>query len=262
MEPSKEQPKPDISDISDKVVIATTTFYNPDSEIDRHRAGNARNTVRNATEAGYTIVVVDGGSSDEFLREIECLGAQLHMEAGSGMGQSRRQTLQAAYDTGKPVVAWTEPEKESYIPEIYKTAVPILEGCVDLVVPRRNNMYSYPTAQQNAEPLGNSFWKALTGHDLDMWFGPRTWARDMSHYFLDYDGTEHGDKWDSIFIPVMDAIIDGKQVTGVEVNYTHPQVQTDMEDKSVKFYFKRLEQLDNLMRALDTHWNRRHPSAE
>jgi hypothetical protein len=245
------------SDISDKVVIATTTFYNPDSEIDRHRAENARNAIRTAGQEGYGVIVVDGGSPEELLKEFEDLGAKVHAQTAEGMGGSRRQVLRLAYDTGKDIIAWTEPEKESYIPEIQKTARPILEDKADIVIPRREGLYSYPTAQQNAEPLGNAFWKALTGNDLDMWFGPRTWRRDVSHFFLDYEGT-YGDKWDSIFIPVMDAIIDGKRVAEVNVAYTHPKMQTELEDSNIQFYFKRLEQLQNLMHALETHWNERH----
>ena len=73
-------------EISDKIAIATTTFYNPNNENDIYRASLAKNAVRKATELGYEAIVVDGGSSDELLRELERYGARLHKEAPRGMG--------------------------------------------------------------------------------------------------------------------------------------------------------------------------------
>lgn len=246
---------PDQKEISDKVAIATTTFYNPDSQSDTVRAEIAKKLVRTATDMGYRIVIVDGGSSQELLREFEGYGGIVYQEEQKGMGKVRRQAIREAYNTKRQIIAWTEPEKEDYIKEIMKTAVLVLEGNADLVVPRRKSMESYPTSQQLAEPLGNLFWEHLTGHSLDVWFGPRTWKREISDYFLKYDG-KYGDKWDSIFIPVMDAIIQGKKVIGVEVDYIHPAKQTEIEEHDTRFDKKRVEQLDNLIKSLSLHWER------
>lgn len=249
-----------IDRIASKVAIATTTFYNPDSESDAVRADIAKNFVMRASEIGYSIVVVDGGSSDELLREFEGYGAKVSPEEQRGMGKGRRQAIRQAYDSGRPVIAWTEPEKLGYIPKIWKTAYPLMTGSADIVVPRRKSMKSYPAAQQLAEPLGNLFWKHLTGQDLDVWFGPRTWKREISDYFLDYDGEKEGndDKWDSIFIPVMDAIIDGRRVISVDVDYVHPYEQSRIEENDPVFDRKRGEQLYNLMNSLSIHWEKKH----
>lgn len=244
-----------MKELSDKLAIATTTFYKPNSEIDGLRAEITKNTIRIATELGYEIVVVDGGSSDELLKEFEKLGARIYPQILSGMGKSRRQAIKEAHNLGREVVAWTEPEKESYIPEIIKTVIPIIQGSADLVVPKRKLLESYPIAQRYAEALGNAFWRELTGHDLDMWFGPRTWRRELSDYFLNYKG-EYGDLWDSIFIPVMNAIFDGKKVISVEVKYTHPKEQTEIEEHDLGFYWKRIKQLENLLPSLETHWKK------
>jgi hypothetical protein len=246
-----------VSDISEKVVIATTTFYNPDSDSDVIRAAHTSETIRGAVELGYAVVVVDGGSPDDILRGYEDLGAMVHTQTGATMGLGRRQAVQLAVDTGRPIVAWTEPEKTAYIPHLHLTAQPVLDSDTDLVVPRRMTMYSYPAAQQSAEQLGNSFSRAVTGHDLDMWFGPRTWRREVSCFFLDYDG-RYGDKWDSIFIPVLDALADGATVDQVPVEYTHPADMTSLEEEDVRFYWKRMEQLQNLMCAIEDHWRELH----
>ncbi len=241
--------------ISEKVAIATTTLYNPDLESDILRSEIAKSTVRRATNLGYEIIIVDSGSSDELLKDFERYGAKIFSQQKKGMGSGRRQAIKEALDTKKEVIVWTEPEKENYISEIVKTAKPIIEGYADLVVPKRKSLKSYPTAQQYAELLGNSFWKRLTGYDLDMWFGPRTWKKELSPYFLGYSG-EYGDKWDSIFIPVIDAIFDEKKVISVEVKYTHPPKQTEIEEHDLNFYTKRIEQLSNLLNALETHWKK------
>ena len=159
-------------------------------------------------------------------------------------------------DLGKSIIATTEPEKVDYIHNISETVNPIVAGFADLVVPRRNSLLSYPIAQQYAEMMGNAFWKELTGNDLDVWFGMRTFKRDIGAYFLDYND-EYGGKWDSIFIPVMDAIADGKIVKGVAVDYTHPAEQTAFEEHDLSFHLKRFKQLENLIPALETHWKKR-----
>ncbi|MFA5887126.1 MAG: hypothetical protein WC852_00220 [Candidatus Nanoarchaeia archaeon] len=238
--------------------IATTTFYKPGSENDAMRAEIAKKTVRNAADLGYPIVIVDGGSSDELLKEFQSYGQNVyvHVEPKMGMGESRRHALNLAMKLGRHVIAWVEPEKENYIHSIAKTVEPIFDGSADLVVPRRASLASYPLGQQQAESMGNLFWNKLTGHDLDMWFGPRTFRRDISAYFTTYNG-EYGDKWDSIFIPVMDAIIGGENVKSVTVDYTHPAEQTAFEEQDLSLYLKRVKQLENLLPALETHWKKR-----
>lgn len=247
--------KDDSKRYADKVAIATTTFYRPHSDVDIERANLARNFVRSATDIGYSVFVVDGGSAHEFLGDIERCGAVVLPEEEFGMGKSRRQAIKAAHDSGRDVIVWSEPEKECYVAEISKTVEPIVNGSSDLVVPKRRSLDSYPTAQQFAEPFGNAFWKALTGTDLDVWFGPRTWRRELSGLFLDYNG-EYGDKWDSIFIPVLDVLNRGDRIASVEVDYTHPKIQRDREESDLVFYRKRVEQLQNLMEALENHWKK------
>ncbi|MFH1637021.1 MAG: hypothetical protein ABIB71_01185, partial [Candidatus Woesearchaeota archaeon] len=232
--------------LASKVAIATTTWYRPDVESDVLRSKLAKKTIRKAIGLGYDVVVVDGGSSEEFLKELEGYGAKVYAEELRGMGKGRRQVLKLAYETGKEIIAWIEPEKDSVIPELFKAVLPIVEGSADLVIPKRRSLETYPLLQQYAENMGNLFWKDLTGHDLDMWIGVRVFKRELVNYFLDYKG-EYGDEWDSIFIPVMDAIVDGKTVKGVEINYVHPKEQTEIEEHDLQFHRKRLEQLNNFI---------------
>ncbi|MFH1972686.1 MAG: glycosyltransferase family A protein [archaeon] len=230
------------------IVIATTTLYTNEDII---RIELAKQTIRQATEK-YPTIVIDGGSPDEFLREIERYGAIVQQEEETGIGNSRRQAIKLAHNLGTQIIAWTEPEKVDYIKNISKTAQPLLYES-DIVIPRRKSLESYPVFQQLTEEIGNEVWEKLTNIDLDMWFGPRIWKRELTDYFLDYDGNS----WDSIFIPVMNAIIDKKYVSSVTIDYTHPNKQREIEEYNPKFYIKRAEQLKSLTDILKEHWNKK-----
>ncbi|MBM3199818.1 glycosyltransferase [Candidatus Woesearchaeota archaeon] len=243
--------------LSDKIVIATSTLYNPDLESDILRSEIAKNTIRQSTSLGYETIIVDCGSHDKLLKEFERYGAKVSNQKEKGMGNAKRQAIQEALDTKKEIITWTEPEKQSFIKDVSKTAEPILENRADIVIPKRKSLKSYPVAQQYAEHFGNLFWKTLTGHDFDMWFGPRTWKRELSDYFLNYK-SEYGDKWDIFFLPIIDMMVDKKKLLSVEVNYTHPKKQTRLEEHSLEFCKKRIYQLDNLTKAIEDYWDKRH----
>ncbi len=244
-----------IKEIADKIAVATTTWYNPNSESDNIRSRLAENSIRIGVDSGYFMIVVDGGSSDELLTKFEKYGAEVYSVSLETMGASRRKAINKAYNTGREIIAWTEPEKENYIKNIVDTARPILGGSADFVIPKRKSMKSYPLSQQHTETFCNAFCKDLTGLDLDFCFGPRTWNREVSHYFLEYDGL-YGDKWDSIFIPIIHAIANKKKVIGVDVEYNHPSKQTKIEEHDLSFYKKRLEQLDNVINASYDFWEK------
>ena len=238
--------KNDKKGIIEQTVLVTGTHY-PDP--DNFRTILAKEMIRKAIEMGYTTVVVDNGPNDKFVREIQSYGTITDYVPELKMGAQRRYAFQVANDLGKQVIAWTEPEKTTYLSEIVKTAEPILNGEGEIMIPRRRNLDSYPTIQKELEPVGNSFFKELTGHDLDVWMGSRSWDRSMSNYFLNYDG-KYGDMWDSINIPVLRAIVDCKKVMGVTVDYVNPAIQTQKEEKHAEdFRDKRETQLSEITRC-------------
>ena len=170
------------------------------------------------------------------------------------MGKGRRQAVKIAYESRKEIIALMEPEKVSYVSEIINTVKPIIDGKAELVIPKRKSLISYPVVQQHSEALVNFFVKELTGLILDISFGPRTFKRELSNYFLNYSG-EYGDTWDSIFIPVLNAIHDKKSILSLDVNYIHPKEQTEFEEHDIKFFKKRVSlQLCELTEILEKHW--------
>lgn len=238
-----------------KVAIATTTWYDFNSKSDKVRAEIAKRTFSKAKELGYLIIAIDGGSHSDFINEIKSLGVKVSPQKEKGLGSSRRQAFKEAYESGKEIIIWTEPEKESFIPEIEKVIKPILENKADVVIPKRKSLSTYPIAQQYIESFGNAFWKELTSTNLDMWGGMRVLKRDLCKYFIDYNG-EYGDKWENLLLPIMNMIVDKKRVLSIDINYIHPLEQTKIEQNNLGFYKKRVEQLNNLTTPLEEYWKK------
>lgn len=239
---------------ANKTAIIGTTFYS-NSEEGLIKSTLTEETITKLISEGYTPIIVDGGSPKQFLKRFNSLGAKVHFQIKEGFGAGTREAIKIAYDKNFPIIGCMELEKVSYVPEIKKTIQPLLNGKSDLVVPSRKGLDSYPLSQKYAEKYGNAFWEELTKIPLDMWFGPRTWKREVSEYFLRYCD-EYGGWWDSIFIPIIDMIKDGKKVTSVEVNYQHPKNQTKFEEENLFYSKKRLDQLNNLVPALKVHWEK------
>ncbi len=238
--------KDDKRETIEHTVLVTGTHH-PDPN--NFRTLLAREMIKSAIEMGYTTVVVDNGPNDKFIREIQGYGAITDYVPTFKMGAQRRHAFQLAKDLGKQIIAWTEPEKTTYLDDIAKTAKPILNGEGEIVIPKRKDLTSYPTLQQETEPIGNSFFNELTGYKLDVFMGSRSWDRGVTDYFLDYDG-KYGDSWDAINIPVLRAIADGRRVIGANVDYVNPKIQTQEEEKQSEGYRdKRIQQLDIITRS-------------
>lgn len=255
--------------IGDAVAIATTTFYREDNPAHICRAALAELMIEEAIKLGYEVFDVDGGSDLEFIKKFEKAGAKIipgeeHYPGAFGIG--RRRAKKAAYETSREVIAWTEPEKVPYVSQIVKTALPILENLTDLTLPQRKSLKTYPYLQQLADQLGNAHWKDVTRLLLDVWFGPRTFRGkskdrfDVAKHFLNYDGWSldgkrwYGDQWDSIFLPIIDAYMNGARCLSVPIDYEHPRAQTESEEGNPEYNIKRLEQLSNLMPAILYRW--------
>ena len=108
------------------------------------------------------------------------------------------------------------------------------------------------------ETLGNAYWNALTKTALDVWFGPRAWraGSDVEKLFLAYDGTKIGleDRWDCLFVPVMEAIKQDQRVVGMNVDFTYPPEQRAAEENDPAIPMKRVEQLGAIAPALKKAW--------
>ncbi|MEK6825665.1 MAG: hypothetical protein AABY00_02675 [Nanoarchaeota archaeon] len=241
----------------EKIVITTTTYYPSENETDRVRARLATETMRKAGNEKYLFIAVDGGSLPSRIEEWKALGVQVIPQKEKGMGNSRREAFQAAFDTRKEVIIWMEPEKHDFIRSIPQVTEPLLEGKVDLVIPRRRSLSSLPLAQQYIEPFANLFWKTLTHTDFDIWFGIRAMRREIVPYFSKY-GSVYADTWDILVMPLMDMLYKGAHIGSVSIDYEHDASQTRDEENSLAFFKKRVEQLNALTLPLEEYWTKLH----
>ncbi len=252
----------EIDRINKCVSMATTTLYNPSIESDRIRLKLAEKAMMDARKRGLEVACVDGGSPEEFLKNLRSYGVRVFMQEEKGMGNSRRQAIREAANIGKGIIALSEPEKLGYIQYISKTARPILENRADIVSPSRTSLSSYPLFQQYTETLGNMFWEKMTGIKLDMWFGPQTFSKDCLRYYLGETSLEKDNPFDYVnLIPILNALSEGRRVIRVDIDYEHPVEQTSIENNDLRFYRKRIDQLSILTRQLENHWKKLHSSA-
>jgi len=242
------------SNIESKVAVVTITYYNPDVNVDFVRMELARDTIRKAAEMGFPVYIVDAGSPDELLKDFESVGANVKTINIINMAIERIAVFKEAYNSGHNIIAWMEPEKESYVDQIVKTAMPIIEENVDLVIPKRMSMSSYPDIQVLAECAGNKAWYEMTGHNLDYWFGPKTMNRDVASMFINYD-CKFGTNWESIHLPVLQALYESKKVISVDVDFHYPHRQVIVEERIIEMNNKRMQQLTTLVAAGERYMN-------
>lgn len=236
------------------IVLVTSTSYNPLSQSDNLRSKLALNLVAQAKEFNYPLIIIDKASSRELLEEFKRNNARVYQQSEKTMGAGRRQGFQLAYDSGKEVIVWLEPEKYDFVKYIRECGQPILTGNTDAVIPRRKSLDSYPAFQRDSEIQGNEFFEKLTGVSWDIFFGPRVFRRSLCHYFTDYNG-KYGDLWDSINIPLVEMIFYRERINEVVVDFKYPQEQSEIESQSKEFIEKRKTQLERTKTCLENHWN-------
>ena len=253
------------------VVIFTTTLYGED-ESSKIRSALALDLFARAGELGIKIIVVDGGSGDDFLDKTRGFkNVSVIVEKDLNMGDSRRFALKKAMDEypDSSYFLWMEPEKADLIKEenLVKMLKNLRSHEADIVVPRRKSTESMPHFQAWIETRAN---KRASGvlpprdkddgsSEFDLWFGPKIFNREGAQYFL----KDKGKKWESIIRPVVDAAKDGMQVDQVEVDFNYPALQTDNEDDDPEFKKKRLSQYRSILKELgDPFWSEKGEKSE
>lgn len=92
------------------------------------------------------------------------------------MGYGRRLALSEALKTDKKVIAWTEPEKVTYLPDLAKTILPILENSADLVIPKRKSLDSYPIFPTASGKIWYCFLERINEYGL----GFMVWSENLA----------------------------------------------------------------------------------
>lgn len=257
------------------IAIVTSTLYKnwhprsvtTENQIDKVRGNLALEMFSRSLGLGLQIMVVDSGSSIDFVNEIKKLGVpNLTTNFSGTFSESRRTGYKiAAALADVKVIVWTEPEKSNLINNSLIEACKTIEnGTADVVVPRRSKktMESLPPFQKESEELGNKQIREMTNKDLDIFFGPKIFSArpDVVELFLEKfeykdDSKNNKDsdleKWlNSISFPIISALIKNYKVIDYEIDYVHPKSQTEIEKGNPAFDEKRIIQRENLIKGI------------
>lgn len=228
------------------IVIATTTMYESTEDT---RFKLALKTVEAANKNGYIIIIADQSTNSEipltFMEKLES-GKVLQPNKERTMGESIRAAISEAdeWAGSDGFIVRMELEKHTFVRFIQKIVSFMVTESVDLVIPRRKSMESYPYLQQLNEPLGNEIFRIATGVSLDIYFGPQIFCSHLATYYLQHKG----ERWDAIHCPAIGIIADGHRVAEYPVNYKHPPEQK--EEDTWEMVERRLEQLIVLAEAV------------
>lgn len=259
-----------------KVTVVTTTLYPnwypgeiPGSvRAEKVRGDLAINMLKEAKIRKYQIVVVDGGSSQFFLKEMSSLGISIFPQKEKSMSGSRRQAIGIAsqlIDT--EIICWVEPEKVSVINGcLPKALLPILNNEVDYIILARDekSYKTYPDYQVKYEKRANRLFTGFLKEKriipqssaiLDVWFGPRIFRNKkeiidlyLSQYLKNKEKNQDPELWfNTQILPVIKAFQKGMRVKQITVPYRHSRTQTKAELTDSQFIKKRQNQFRNLI---------------
>lgn len=232
-----------------KTVMAIMTYTTFNTDWERVRAKCIIKTLKEAIKHKYEVVLVDGGSPPEFVKDMQSLGIHVYHQRTPGMGNGCRETLQLAQEMaahGRGIV-WIEPEKYPLVCKLDPAVKKFENERLDLLLLKRTSLDSYPPEQAMAYRMIALATKYLIGIDSDFGWGPMVLSKRAIDYFLEYR-SDYGDLWDSIHCPRL-AIINNLPWQIMSIDYTHPPEQTAAET-GIELLPKRIRQMDQLVRAI------------
>lgn len=235
-----------------KTVLVTTTFA---SSLDDPRFLQAISTCTESWCEGFPFICVDDSPDSEGERvrdRLRMSGATVFPQRERGMGASRREALRYGLETDAEVIVWLEPEKYPLVALLDRCVELVANGSYDVVVPRRENLDSYPAYQHWSELRANWELANIIGqYDLDLMFGPRVLSRRAAELFVSYVGeTPAKDQWEILFIPILQMLHYGMKVGSCAISYVHPPEQTARENGDAAMDRKRDKQRVNLIAAM------------
>lgn len=235
-----------------QAVLVTTTFA---SSLDDPRFLQAIATCTEAWLENLPIICVDGSPeamAEQVRDRLRVSGASVFPQQEPGMGPSRRETFYHGLETDAEVIVWLEPEKYTVVHLLEPCIELVANGSYDILIPRRENLDSYPDYQHWSELRANWEFANITGaYNLDLMSGLRVLNRRAAKLFASYVGeTPARDQWEIIFIPVLQALRCGMKVGSYTVPYVHPPEQTARESGDAAMDRKRDEQRVNLVAAM------------
>lgn len=255
------------------IAIATTTLYakwykgkrQSTKHTDKVRGDLALKFIKDASDKGLHVVVVDGKSAKTFHKEISSIPNIVVLKRiGEKRSPTRRQAIKAASKiSGVKVIVLTEPEKTSLLLYLHLVMLPLLRDEADVVIPKREHKHffrSYPRYMYNSEIEGNSFYnEALKSYgfleqekeNLDLFFGPRVFQNKksiislfMKKYYINPSGLSVPSEYfdteqysNTLFFPIVLALKKKLRVQSVTIPFMYPKEQKENEEKGARELF-------------------------
>lgn len=259
-----------------KNLIVYTGVYYQDDATYRARSQVWFQTFDNAQKLGVKVVVRnDGGLLPEMLERVKAYDniTIVDKTGPSTLGGGRREALQKCLEIAKaegiknPVFLWTEPEKDDLITE--KSLLPLIkeirEGNNIVVAAREEKAWEQlPPFQRWVEKRANTRANQIvqtatgTNPELDFWFAPKAFDKVGAEEFLAYNSNKDRlDLWDSIMVPIVEAIKKGKKVKSLPIDFLYNKIQIDVEsdESNREIKIKRIEQYSQILKELgDKKW--------
>ncbi|MDQ5971628.1 MAG: hypothetical protein QG570_530 [Patescibacteria group bacterium] len=258
-----------------KNIIVVTGVYYADNEMYRSRSKIWPKTFANAEKLGVKMVVRnDGGLPTEMLDSFKKFQnlTFVNKDNPNTLGGGRREAFQRALEIAdtegidNPTIIWIEVEKDDFINEanLHRLQEEINNG-TNIIIPERGEKAwnQLPEVQSFLEKRAEGKFQQILEKEtkgsfnkkLDIWFGPKVFNKEGAKYFLEYN--KEGDKtdlWDSLMVPVVEAIKKGEKVESVEMDFLYDKGLIE-SDSSREASIKRIEQYTQILAALgDKDW--------
>ena len=250
------------------VAISTITYFpkwykgtlKSIKHTDKIRGDLALESCKSAAKLDYQMIVVNGGSSKTFSKELSDIkGIIVVKRRGKKRSPGKRIGIKIASKLpGIKVIVISEAEKVSIIADcIPQIAEPIINGSADVVVPKREqNLFksTYPEYMLESEIEGNKIYNEILAsnnllkpnlENLDMFFGPRAFRNDrkiiavfMKRYHIFSSEYFDSEEWsNTLYFPIVLALIKGLRVKSVTVPFSYPVMQKRNEEASAEDVF-------------------------
>lgn len=226
-----------------KAVIGMTTWYKDENDL---RAKLALKTAKEAKNHDLALVVIDGGSPENFLQLLREEGAQVFLQDKKGFGFGVRQSLREASRLAGAdgVIIRIEAEKHTLVSMLPPLLPSIEKDHIDFFKLGRENLDGYPGIQKAAETFAILACQTLTGLPWDFDFGPFLMSQKALPFFLDFENDHEGheDIWAGCCdVPQLRLMAAGLKVEYRTVPYVHPPEQA--AETGREFVERRFKQL-------------------
>lgn len=149
--------------------IATITWAR-----NRDEEGLLLTAISELTTFGLPLFVTDGGSSGEFIRQLQSM-PQVQVSQSKGLWPQAKNSLTEAVRSGAETILYTEPDKlaffRDHLPQLLATKRAENTGVV-LASRSPNALATFPPFQQMTETAINNCCAEVTGQATDYCYGP------------------------------------------------------------------------------------------